>query len=575
MNILNRFLIVVVCLLTFQQYYTQVAYDKTDFVAPMHIPLILSGNFAELRSNHFHTGLDIKTKGSEGYRIYAVDSGFVSRINISHWGYGKAIYVTHPNGYTSVYAHLSRFPEKIEKYLRKKQFEKKTEAITVYPDSLDLLVSKEEIIAYSGNSGSSGGPHLHFEIRETETEKAVNPLLFGFDIKDDIRPTVSNIKIYPLENGFINGKDIAKVYPTTGSLGEYRLKDNPIIEVDGEIGVGVHTNDKLNGAGNKCGIYTIELFVDASLVFRQTMEKIDFFTNRYINAHKDYNEYHNNNRSFHKSFVSENNKLELYDALKNEGRLTFNDDTLHKLKYVIKDTYGNTSTVDFSIRSNPNMEKEFSPISTLGESIVITEDNAIEKEGFKAYLPENSVYHDLRAKYKEETMSKTASGLHQFGDSKIPIQHYFIMKIKTQNVAKNMEDKAVIVSVSDDKRKVYAKGGEYKDGWVETKVREFGNYTVKIDSVPPVVTPVNISEGKVLSSAKSIQFKISDNLSGIDTYDAFVDEKWVLGNYVPKRGTYSIPFNPYNNISKGKHQLKVLVVDERGNETVKEYSFTR
>ena len=149
------------------------------------------------------------------------------------------------------------------------------------------------------------------------------------------------------------------------------------------------------------------------------------------------------------------------------------------------------------------------------------------------------------------------------------------MKIKTQNVAKNMEDKAVIVSVSDDKRKVYAKGGEYKDGWVETKVREFGNYTVKIDSVPPVVTPVNISEGKVLSSAKSIQFKISDNLSGIDTYDAFVDEKWVLGNYVPKRGTYSIPFNPYNNISKGKHQLKVLVVDERGNETVKEYSFTR
>ena len=311
MNILNRLLIVVVCLLTFQQYYTQVEYDKTDFVAPMHIPLILSGNFAELRSNHFHTGLDIKTKGSEGYRIYAVDSGYVSRINISHWGYGKAIYVTHPNGYTSVYAHLSRFPEKIEKYLRKKQFEKQTETITVYPDSLDLLISKEEIIAYSGNSGSSGGPHLHFEIRETETEKAVNPLLFGFDIKDDIRPTVSNIKIYPLDNGFINGKDIAKVYPTTGSFGEYRLKDNPAIEVDGEIGLGVHTIDKLNGAGNKCGIYTIELFVDDSLVFRQTMEKIDFFTNRYINAHKDYNEYHVKKRSFHRSYVSDNNKLDI------------------------------------------------------------------------------------------------------------------------------------------------------------------------------------------------------------------------------------------------------------------------
>ena len=321
---------------------------KHNLYAPLHIPLILSGNFAELRSNHFHTGLDIKTKGSEGYRIYAVDSGFVSRINISHWGYGKAIYVTHPNGYTSVYAHLSRFPDKIEKYLRKKQFENETETITVYPDSSDLLVSKEEIIAYSGNSGSSGGPHLHFEIRETETENAVNPLLFGFDVKDDIRPTVSNIKIYPLENGFINGKDIAKVYPTVGTSGEYRLKDNPIIEVDGEIGLGVHTIDKLNGAGNKCGIYTIELFVDGSRVFRQTMEKIDFFTNRYINAHKDYNEYHLKKRSFHKSFVSENNKLELYDGLINKGKLSFEDDTIHQLKYVIKDTYGNTSNCKFS-----------------------------------------------------------------------------------------------------------------------------------------------------------------------------------------------------------------------------------
>ena len=575
MKILNRFFILIVCLLTFQQYYTQVEYEKANFAAPMHIPLILSGNFAELRSNHFHTGLDIKTNGSEGYRIYSIDSGYVSRINISHWGYGRAIYVTHPNGYTSVYAHLSKFPEKIEKYLRKKQFEKETETITVYPDSLDLLVAKEEIIAYSGNSGSSGGPHLHFEIRETVSEKAVNPLLFGFQIKDDIRPTVSDIKIYPLENGFVNGKDIAKVYPTTGSLGEYSLKDNPVIEVDGEIGVGVHTIDKLNGATNKCGIYTIELYADDTLVFRQTMEKIDFLTNRYINTHKDYDEYHNNNRSFHKSYVSENNKLTLYDGLINKGKLYFNDEAVHQLKYIIKDTYGNTSTVKFQLKSNPKMAKTITQIAPEGDTIVMTGDVVIEKDGFKAYLPANSVYNDLRAKYKEEELSKTVSGLHQFGNSKIPIQHYFIMKIKTQNIAKNMENKAVVVSVSEDKRKVFSKGGEFKDGWVETKVRSFGNYAVKIDSVCPDVTALNISEGKILSAAKNIQFKIFDNLSGIETYDAFVDGMWVLGEYVPQLGTFTIPFDSYNNISKGKHLLKVLVIDERGNETIKEYNFTR
>jgi len=466
-------------------------------------------------------------------------------------------------------------PDKIEKYLRKKQFEMETEIITIYPDSLDLLVSKEEIVAYSGNSGSSGGPHLHFEIRETETEKAVNPLLFGFDVKDDIRPTVSNIKIYPLDNGFINGKDIAKVYPTTGSLGNYSLKDNPVIEVDGEIGVGVHTIDKLNGAGNKCGIYTIELFVDDSLVFRQTMEKIDFFTNRYINAHKDYDEYHNNNRSFHKSYVSDNNKLALYDGLINNGKLFFNDDAIHQLKYIIKDTYGNTSTVTFQVKSHTKMAKKITKTQLVGDTILMAGDVVIEKEGFKAYLPENSVYNDLRAKYKEEEMSKTVSDLHRFGNSKIPVHHYFIMKIKTQNIAKNMENKAVVVSVSDDKRKVYAKGGEYKDGWVQTKVRAFGSYAVKIDSVPPTVTAVNISEGKNLSTAKNIQFKISDNLSGIETYDAFVDGNWVLGNYVPKRATYSIPFDSYNNISKGRHLLKVLVTDERGNAASKEYNFIR
>ena len=221
------------------------------------------------------------------------------------------------------------------------------------------------------------------------------------------------------------------------------------------------------------------------------------------------------------------------------------------------------------------MRKTITRVQLVGDTILMAGDAAIEKVGFKAYLPENSVYNDLRAKYKEEEMSKTVSNLHQFGNSKIPIQHYFIMKIKTQNIAKNMENKALIVSVSNDKRKVYAKGGEFMDGWVETKVRAFGNYAVKIDSVAPKVTPVNISEGKILSSAKNIQFKISDNLSGIETYDAFIDGRWVLGRYAPKRATYTIPFDSYNNIAKGKHLLKAIVIDERGNQTIKEYNFAR
>ena len=269
-------------------FFGQVDYKMVDFRSPLGIPLILSGNFAELRFNHFHTGLDIKTNGSENYRIYSVDTGFVSRINISHWGYGKAIYVDHPSGYTSVYAHLSRFPSKIESYLRKKQFELEKETVTLYPNSDDLKVSRGEVIAYSGNTGGSSGPHLHFEIRETESEKPVNPMLFNFDIEDNLSPTIYHVKFYPIKNALINGSANEKLIKVVGDNNNYTIQNS--VSASGLIGLGIHAIDKLNGASNKCGVYRISLFLDDELIFEQVMNKLDFNTKRYINAHKDYNE---------------------------------------------------------------------------------------------------------------------------------------------------------------------------------------------------------------------------------------------------------------------------------------------
>ena len=188
-------LVYILCFFLVKLFYCQKV-DEINFGSPIGIPIALSGNFGELRTNHFHTGLDIKTNGSQNYRIYAIDSGYVSRINISHWGYGKAIYVDHPSGYTSVYAHLNRFPEKIEKIIRKKQYDLNKQIIEYYLDSSQILVSKGEVIAYSGNSGSSSGPHLHFEIRETQSEHPVNPQKFNFKIIDSKPPIISNIKIY-------------------------------------------------------------------------------------------------------------------------------------------------------------------------------------------------------------------------------------------------------------------------------------------------------------------------------------------------------------------------------------------
>lgn len=550
--------------------FAQVSYDETNFRPPLNIPLVLAGNFAELRSNHFHTGLDIKTNHKQGYRIYAIDSGFVSRINISHWGYGKAIYVTHPNGYTSVYAHLRNFPEKVEAFLRKKQFEQETETLDIQLSSTDLVVNKGEVIAYSGNSGSSSAPHLHFEIRETVSENPINPLLFNFEIKDNIKPSIFNLKVYPIQGALNNGTS-PKVFPTIGTNGNYTLKNNPIIKVNGKIGFGIHTIDRLNAANNKCGIYTIELTVDANTVFKQTMEKIDFSTNRYINAHKDYYEYHKKRRSFHKSFVTENNELLIYSKLVNNGYIYFDDNKIHHLKYTVKDTYGNTSYLKFKV-SSTTTSLPFQPNNTNAQPLSNFE---LTKNDFTVKMEEKTFYEATSVHYSKEKTLNSSAPLHRFGNSEIPLQKYFVMRIKTQGISKNQTNKAVIVKISDNKKRSRAKGGIYKDGWVETKVRDFGNYTVKVDSIAPVITPINISNGKNISNQNSIQFKITDNLSGIKSYKIYIDKKFMLANYTPRKSTLTLTFDKYNKIKKGQHFLKIIVSDERGNRTVKSFNFTK
>ena len=271
---MTRYLLILftytICLSSFSQ-----NHPKDYFRSPLDIPLILSGTFGELRSNHFHAGIDLKTKGQSGLNVYAIADGYVSRIKVSPWGYGKAIYITHYNGYTSVYAHLMRYTGAIQDYVIDQQYLQKSYDIELFPDSLELKVQKGQIIGLSGNTGSSAAPHLHFEIRNSQNQYPQNGLQFGFDIKDDIPPIIKELKLYrQSKKTQINGNNHDIILETKGENGLYMLDQN--IEVSGPFSIGLNTYDLLNFASNKNGVFSIDVFVDSSLIYSHKMEEFGF-----------------------------------------------------------------------------------------------------------------------------------------------------------------------------------------------------------------------------------------------------------------------------------------------------------
>jgi len=545
---------------------SQQAYNSYDFRSPLGIPLLLSGNFAELRSNHFHTGIDVKTNGSSGYRIYAVDSGYVSRINISHWGYGKAIYIDHPNGFTSVYGHLSKFSEKIEALIKTAQYKQQSEVVTIYLDSLDMVVSKGEVVALSGNSGSSMGPHLHFELRETVTEQPVNPLLFNFNVKDNIPPLIYNVKFYPFGKSVINKTQTNHLKSVVKSKEGYTLKDK--VSAFGEIGLGLHTIDKLNGSNNICGIFSIKLFVNDTLHYFQEMEKLDFSTNRYINTYKDYKEHKKNKRSIHKSFVSENNDLKIYKKLINNGKVIISQNKDYDIKYVVKDVAGNISELAFKIHGDSSQLDFYKPIINKQQLNAVTKQDSLITAQMAAFFPEKSLYQKENIKLISSDYPLAQTSLISIMNQDIPLQKKFILKLKLKDSSIVCNEKAVVVSVSDDLKKVVSKGGTCNDGWMTVNLKSFGNFTVLIDSINPVIKSINLQNGTAIKGLKYLHFKISDNLSGIKSYNVFLDDRWILANYSPKSSNLKVYAKEWEYLKTGNHVCKVKIEDERGNVAV-------
>ena len=543
-------------------------YPQDYFRSPLDIPLHLSGNFGELRTNHFHAGLDIKTAQEEGKKIYAAADGYVSRIKVSPFGYGYAMYIDHPNGYTTVYGHLKEYSPFIAKYVFREQYKMETFTIDLFPKPEELPVLKGDVIALSGNSGGSGGPHLHFEVRETKTEKLINPLLFGFDIKDKIQPIINAVMIVPMsETSSVGGSGNYKTLDTKVHSGKCALKSIVPMTVHGDIGFAIHTMDMADGNSNRCGVYRIELKVDGLVVYAQQMDKLDFGTTRSMNAHTFYEIFKKNRSQIHRSYRLPNNMLDIYDNLVNDGILTFTDDQLHSIEYSVTDIKGNVSTLAFNVKSIST--GAIKPAGLKGKALFDFEkDSYFENDRVKVSVTAFTLYENLDFDVVNgRPIQGSVVPAILLANPYVPIHGHYELSLKADKIAEDKRNKAIVVRWDPEKDKVLSEGGNYHEGWITCETQYFGHFGVMIDSIAPSISSIDFATA--MKGRKKFSMKIYDSLSGIDQIIPKIDGKWALMEYDAKNNKLSYYFNE-EYLSHGSHTFSLTIIDAVGNS--KEYT---
>ncbi len=539
------------------------AQEFPKYGSPLDIPIYLSATFGELRPNHLHAGIDIKTQGVEGKKVYAVADGYISRIGVSPYGYGNVLYITHYDGYTSVYAHLQRFSGEIAKYVKQYQYRNKKFASQIYPDADKFPVKKGDLIAYAGNSGGSGGPHLHFEIRHTKSEKPVNPMYFGYKIEDNVRPLIQGVAVYPIgDSATLEGGIKPQYYSVEGGeKGRYTMKDSKFVHGNGEMAFGIRTFDQVGTSTNKNGPYLYELYLDDELAFQVEADSFSYSEPRYVNSLLDYRHYKQKKTSYVRTETDPNNKLHMIEV--KNGTVTVEEGDTVNVCFKVSDFAGNTSRISFKLVGTAPAEVE-RPMHRRSEYFVKADgtlNSDITIEDFNVSMEKGTMFRDEWIQTGQRDAKGCCSRVYRFGDEEMTTFKKFTVRIRPNE--EWASDSRLYIANIDKNGNVSSLGGQMKNGCMEVSTFTMGEYAVKVDSIAPTVKASNFKDGQAVSTLKSLRFKISDDMTGIETYDIYLDDVWVLGQYDAKNALLYYEID--EKMKKGTNNVKVVVTDGAGN----------
>ena len=535
---------------------------------PLNIPTLLSANYGELRLNHFHSGIDLKTQGVTGKPIYAVASGYVSRVAISPSGYGKALYIQHPNGTTSVYGHVEQFFDSLEHYVYRQQYARKRFALDLSFQPDQFPIRQGQLIALSGNRGSSGGPHLHFEIRDA-AQRPYNLIAHHIlPVRDTIPPralTLYYVRIDTIQ-GIPQHRIVQRIPLRREASNRYVPTTGSTLSVCRQGYFAIEAKEYKNGTHNVMGLYRLQERLDGQPIFALEVDRVPFNVTRYANAVTLYSEQGKRN-NIYRLFVLPNNPLDIYRNVRRQGLIALDDNQLHPIEIDLEDEAGNRSQISFSITLKHKLDTLPTPE---GIPVLWWKDFQYDSDGLSVSIPARALYESVlfHAPARDIPLPSYAySPLYNILSADEPLQKPITVSLAADGLPTRLRDKALLGVVSASGKRSAAGGRWINDGpggRVEARVRNFGTYYIAVDTLPPRITP-EFKSGADLSAQKSLSLKITDNFSGIASYSATIDGQWALLEYDPKNNRITHVFDDTRWPTGLNHKLSVVVSDAKGN----------